>query len=379
MARRLVHIYDTTLRDGEQMPGVAFSLDQRLRIAKALDEAGIDEMEIGFAASGPEQRKDMKAIVDLGLRARLLSLARPVKGDIEATLASGVGGIIIFASPSPIHLKHKLQRSYEEVYERTRQEIRRAADTKLFVHFTIEDATRTPIERLQHMAKMAVENGAERLSLADTVGIATPEKMAEVSRAVLEVADVPLAVHCHDDFGLAVANCLAAVEAGASYVSTTVNGIGERSGNTQMERCVIALEKLYDFRTHIDLTKLPALSRMVEEYSGVPVPPNFPLVGANSFRHEAGIHVSALLRDPRCYEAFDPADIGRRRHLVIGKTSGRAAIRHLAGSRGQQLDDDACRRILDRIKTITESRENLDQGVLDELIEEEISSCPTHS
>ena len=379
MTRRLVRFYDTTLRDGEQMPGVAFSIDQRIRIARALDAAGIDEIEVGFAASGLEQQKDMARVAKLGLSARLLSLARPVAGDIDAALAARVDGLIMFCSISPLHLQHKLKRSYEEVCERTDEAIRRAARAGLFVQLSIEDSTRTPIERLRHLAQMAVAGGVYRIGLADTVGVATPEGMAEIVRAVRSVVDVEIAVHCHDDFGLAVANSLAAVAAGANTLSTTINGIGERSGNTPTEQCAVALEKLYDIRTHIDLKQLPALSRLVADCSGVPVPANSPLMGANSFRHESGIHVSAVLREPLCYEPFDPETIGRRRHLAVGKTNGRSALRHLAGSRGQLLDDATCRRLLDRIKTLSEDRVSLDQHMLHELIDEEARSCPNPS
>ena len=377
MSFRRVRFYDTTLRDGEQMPGVAFGVEHRIRIAQALDDAGMDEIEVGFAASGQEQQKDMARVAQLGLRARLLSLGRPLPGDIDAALAAGVDGLIMFCSVSPLHLQHKLRRSYEEVRERAESAIGRAKRAGLFVQLSIEDSTRTPIDRLQDLAQRAVAGGAERLGLADTVGVATPEGMKNMVGAVLDVVDVPVAVHCHDDFGLAVANSLAAVTAGASYLSTTVNGIGERSGNTPMEPCAVALEKLYGYKTNIDLRKLPALSRLVAECSGVPIPPNTPLMGANSFRHESGIHISAVLREPLCYEPFDPETIGRERRLAIGKTNGRAALRHLAGSRGELLDDDACRRLLQRIKQISEDRGPLDLHVLNQLIDEEIISCPS--
>lgn len=369
-SKRLIKFYDTTLRDGEQMPGVAFGLNKRIDIARALDEMGLDEIEIGFAASSPEQRQDMRAVVELGLRAHMLSLARPRKDDIDAAKEVGVDTVILFAAISPIHLEYKLRENYEQVSERAVEAVRYATSLGLRAQFSFEDATRTDVDRLVQLSRRAIDNGAFRISLADTVGVATPELMRGMVGEVVDAIDVPVAVHCHNDFGLAVANSLAAVEAGASVLSTTICGFGERSGNTATEECAVALELLYGHRTNLDLKRVYEVAQLVQECTNMPLSHHKAIVGKNSFRHEAGIHVAATLREPLCYEPYDPAIVGRSRELVLGKTSGRAALRHFAGDMADTLDDDLCCRILDRLKQLSEGGEPISSELLPQLIKE---------
>lgn len=365
-----VTFYDTLLRDGEQMPGIAFGREARLRIAHALDDLGLSEIEIGFAASGREQRDDMRAVVDAGLRAKLLSLARPMAGDIEAAREAGVDGVILFIGSSDIHLREKLRRTEEEVAEIVRREVARAKDAGFFVQMSFEDATRTDHERLGRFVALTEEAGADRIGLADTVGIGTPESMKAMVRSVREATSLPVAVHCHDDFGLAVANSLAAVEAGARVLSTTINGIGERSGNAATEVCATALNVLYGIETDVQLAKVTEVSRLVSELSGLAVTPACPVVGLNSFRHESGIHVAAILRDPATYEAYDPALVGARREIVLGKTTGRTAIRHLAGPAADRLTDADLEWIISEVKSLAESGLCGDANVLKGLVEQ---------
>ena len=233
---------------------------------------------------------------------------------------------------------------------------------------TAEDAVRSDLDRIQAFARVAAEAGADRIGLADTVGRATPAWMAALVRAVREVTDVPVSVHCHDDFGLAVANSLAAVEAGARAVSVTVNGIGERAGNASLEQCAVALELLHSIDTGLDLSQLCALSDLVAGYANMPVAPNTAIVGSNCFRHESGIHVAAISREPSCYEPFDPALVGAVRQLVLGKSSGRKAVRQLVGPAGQDLSDGAVRRILDELKVRSESGERLTEKVIEDMV-----------
>ena len=235
------------------MPGIAFGREARLRIAHALDDLGLSEIEVGFAASGREQRDDMRAVVDAGLRAKLFSLARPMAGDIEAAREAGVDGVILFIGSSEIHLREKLRRIEEEVAEIVRREVARAKDAGFFVQISFEDATRTDHARLGRLVALTEDAGADRIGLADTVGIGTPESMKAMVRSVREATSLPVSVHCHDDFGLAVANSLAAVEAGARVLSTTINGIGERSGNAATEVCATALNVLYGIETDVRL------------------------------------------------------------------------------------------------------------------------------
>lgn len=366
----LIRFYDTTLRDGEQMPEVAFSVQQRLQIARALDELGLDELEIGFAASGPEQRKDMAQVAALGLRARLLSLARPLKPDMDAAKECGVDTVIIFIATSPLHLKYKLRKTHEEVTAMAVEAIRYATSLGLRVQLSIEDATRSEIDQVIELSRRAVAAGVARVGLADTVGIATPVTMRRLVGAVVGAIDVPVSVHCHDDFGLAVANSLAAVEAGARVLSTTICGFGERSGNASTEECALALDRLYGYKTNIRYERIHQVCKLVSECAKVPIPPNKAIVGKNSFRHESGIHVAATLQEPLCYEPYDPAEVGRTREIVLGKTSGRAALRHVAGPIADTLNADALQWVLTRIKAIAEAGETVDSTRLTDLISE---------
>ncbi|WP_371483372.1 hypothetical protein [Kitasatospora sp. NBC_00315] len=366
---RTVRFYDSTLRDGAQAPGVAFNRDQQLRIALALDALGVDEIETGFAASGVEQRADMRAIAGLGLRAGLLSLARPLKADVDHAVEAGVGGVILVASVSDLHLAYKLRKDYAVVRAQALETVEYARSLGLFVQLSMEDATRTPLDRLLDLAVEGQAHGAMRIGLADTVGVATPAAMRKLVTGVREAVDLPISAHCHNDFGLAVANSLAAVEGGAQVLSTTQNGLGERCGNASTEECAAALELLHGVSTNLDLALLTSTSQLVAECSGVPIPPNKGVVGGNSFRHESGIHVAAMLQHPSCYEAYDPEIVGGRREYVLGKTSGRAALRHLAGSAGEQLDDDECRRLLDRVRLLNEAGTQVDPQTVRQLME----------
>jgi methanogen homocitrate synthase len=368
-APKRIRFYDSTLRDGAQAPGVGFNLDEQLRIATALDDMGMDEIETGFAASGPKQREDMRAIAALGLRAPLLSLARPLKADVDHAVEAGVGGVILVASVSDVHLTHKLRRDYTDVLAQALEAVEYARSLGLFVQLSAEDATRAPVERLLDLAKRAEDHGAMRIGLADTVGVATPSSMGRLVSTVRDGIGIPLSVHCHNDFGLAVANSLAAVEAGADVLSTTQNGLGERGGNAGTEECAAALELLYGAETGLRLDRLTAVSRLVSECSGVAIPPNKGVVGGNSFRHESGIHVAAMLRHPSCYEAYEPALVGGRREYVLGKTSGRTALRHLVGLAGDELDDDQCRQVLDEIKRLSEEKGHVDAEALQTIVE----------
>ena len=367
---RLIEFYDTTLRDGEQMPEVAFSREERIKIAKGLDKLGIDEIEVGFSAAGAKQREDMQAVVNQNLNACLTTLARPVKQDIDQAKEIGVDGVTLFAPVSPLHLEHKLRQSYEQVCETAVDAVKYARSLGLRAQFTFEDSTRTDLDRLVEMSNKLADAGAYRIGMADTVGIGTPKSMERmVERLVAEVR-APIAVHCHNDFGLAVANSLAAVEAGASLLSNTMCGIGERSGNTAAEECAAALEILYGFRTNLNLEYLYEVASLVHACARVPMSKHKAIVGENSFRHESGIHVAAILREPLCYEPYDPALVGHARQIVLGKTSGKTAIRHFAGEMADKWDNQVYAFILDRMKELTEGGEQINFEFLSKIIEE---------
>lgn len=370
---RTIRIYDTTLRDGEQMPGVAFSLERRLAIAGALDALGIPEIECGFAASSRAHAADMAAVAGLGLKAMLLSLARPIAADIDAAALAGMDGVILVTSVSDEHLKHKLRMSLPDVETQVLAGIAHARERGLFVQVSFEDATRTPRDRLKVLATRFQARGAMRVGLADTVGVATPDSIAALVASLVGELDVPLAAHCHDDFGMAVANSLAAVQAGATALSATINGLGERAGNASTEECIMALEVLTRMPTGCRLERLVDTCRLVAEASGVPIPANKAVAGRNAFRHESGIHVAAIIARPSCYEPYSPELVGAEREVVLGKTSGRAALRHLAGDLADHLDSELCQSILASVKQRTESGQEVGTEQLRSLILDRIS------
>ncbi|CCH70998.1 2-isopropylmalate synthase 1 [Phycicoccus elongatus Lp2] len=343
------------------MPGVAFTRQQQHEIAHALDELGVDEIELGFPASGEAQCADISSIVDSGLNARTLALARPIRRDLDNAALCGVDGVIIVSAFSDIHLRDKLGTDFDTALRASAEAALYARERGLFVQVSFEDATRTPPDRVAGAARALAASGAQRIGLADTVGMAKPEQFSALVARVIGDAGIAVAVHCHDDFGLAVANTLAAVESGATAISTTINGLGERSGNAATEECVAALEILYKHPTSVRLDRLTEVCRLVAAHSGVPIPANKGVVGGNSFRHESGIHVAAMLRNTGCYEPYPPALVGGTREYVLGKTSGRAAIRHVAALYDIQLDDEQCLTLLRRLQELSETGEPLDE------------------
>jgi isopropylmalate/homocitrate/citramalate synthase len=366
---RRIFVSDTTLRDGEQMAGVAFASDKRLAIAHALDELGVDEIEIGFAASSLEHQRDMARVVESGLRARSRSLARPLNRDIDAAVAVGVQAVALFCAFSDLHLRHKLRIDLDTATMQMCRALARAKDKGLNVYAVMEDATNTPDERIGSVLQQMARAGADQVGLADTVGIGTPALMIRQVGIAKESTGLPVSVHCHDDFGLAVANTLAGVEGGADIISTTVTGIGERAGNASTECCIAALAVLYGYKTNADLTKLRWAAHVVSEYSRIGIRPNTPIIGANAFQHESGIHVSAMLRDARCYEPCDPAIFGARRQYVLGKTSGRACVRHFAAAESIELADAECDAILRQVRALCDEGLEISQMDLSRFIQ----------
>ncbi|GCC10461.1 2-isopropylmalate synthase [archaeon] len=323
-------IFDTTLRDGEQTPGVSFSPEMKLKIACELSALGIKEIEGGFPVVSQGEFKAVRMISNEGLPARIFALSRAIVSDVELAVDAGVDGISLFTSISPVHLKYKMRYTKEEVVKNALEALEFAKDHNLFVSFSSEDATRTPLGELFTLYKMAEERGADRVHISDTVGVATPQAyqhMVEFFRRVMK-KDTQIGVHTHNDFGLATANALAGVAAGADMVSVTVNGIGERSGNASLQEVALALEVLYGTESIVDKSRILLLSRLVEEYSGIRIPENKPIIGKNAFRHESGVHVDAVLKNPLTYEPFLPEVIGQKREIVIGKHSGKHAVKN---------------------------------------------------
>jgi methanogen homocitrate synthase len=366
-----IYIYDTTLRDGEQTPGVCFTKEQKLEIARKLDELGIKQIEAGFPIVSEKEAECVKAIANEGLNAEILALSRVLKEDIDRALDCDVDGIITFIATSPLHLKYKLKKSLEEVEEMGMKAIEYAKDHGLFVAFSAEDATRTPIEDLIRIHKNAEEHGADRVHIADTTGCATPQSMEFICNELNKnLKKAHIGVHCHNDFGFAVINSIYGLIGGAKAVSTTVNGIGERAGNASLEELIMALITLYDVKLDLNLEVLTELSKMVEEYSGVKLPKNKPIVGEMVFYHESGIHVDAVIENPLTYEPFLPEVIGQKRKIVLGKHSGCRAIAYKLKEMGIEVSKEELCEIVKRVKETREKGIFIDDEVFKKIVEE---------
>ncbi|HTT46063.1 MAG TPA: homoaconitate hydratase [Thermoplasmata archaeon] len=352
-----IEVWDETLRDGEQMPGVHFSPNEKLRIAEELSDVGVGVINAGIPVVSDEEARAVRDVASAGLRAHILAAARTVPSDVDAVIKSGATHIAIFVAASHVHLKFKLKMSQAEVHAAAIKTVRQAKDAGLHVAFVTEDTVRAPFDFVERLYKDVQEAGADRLVVADTVGIMTPLTfrwyLTEFQR---RVRPKDLSVHCHDDFGLATANTLTAIECGARAPHVCVNGIGERAGNAALEEVVLGLETLYGIRTGIKTEKLHELSRLVEELSGVPVAANKALVGYNAFSHEAGIHTHGVLAHTLTYEPLQPATVGRQRRMILGKHTGKAALAEKLKERGISAPDPLLLELLRRVKSETESQ-----------------------
>ncbi|MEM1689662.1 MAG: 2-isopropylmalate synthase [Candidatus Hadarchaeales archaeon] len=321
-----VLILDTTLRDGEQTPGVALTPEEKIKIARALDDLGVDIIEAGSVATSEGERKAIKEISKLGLSAEICTFTRAMKEDIDAAIAADVDSIHLVVPASDIHLKLRLEKSRQEIKKMAAQAMDYAIKHGLKVEFSLEDATRADENFVRELVALGLEHRVHRICLCDTVGILTPARAREFYSKFAKIVNVPLAAHCHNDFGMATANTISAVEGGATEVHVTINGLGERGGNAALEEVVSALVYLQKYKLRIKMKKLYSVSKLVESLTGIPLSPTKPLVGENAFAHEAGIHVHGVLRSPKTYEPLAPEDIGQRRRIVFGKHIGRHAI-----------------------------------------------------
>ncbi len=354
-------IWDETLRDGEQMPGVHFTPEEKFEIAELLSDMGVGVINAGIPVVSEDEARAVHRIAHAGFRAKILAAARTVPADVDAVIRSGVSQIAIFVAASQVHLKYKLRMTQDEVLAASLKTVKQAKDAGLFVAFVTEDTVRAPFEFVERLYREVQDAGADRLVVADTVGIMTPLTFRwylEEFRRRVHPKD--LSVHCHNDFGLATANTLTAVECGARAPHVCVNGLGERAGNASLEEVVLCLEALYGVSTGIQTGRIHELSRLVEHLSGVPVAVNKALVGYNAFSHEAGIHTHGILQHTLTYEPLQPEVVGRRRQMILGKHTGKAALAEKLKERGLTASDPLLLELLRRVKQETETRSKAD-------------------
>jgi len=364
-----VRIFDTTLRDGEQAPGIDLTVEQKVKIARKLAELGVDVIEAGFpAASEGEFIATKKILEEVGDQVEVIGLSRANKQDIDKTIDTGISSIHVFIATSDIHLKYKLKMTREQVLDKIYESVRYAKDHGLIVEYSPEDATRTDKDFLLKAVSTAIEAGADRINIPDTVGVMHPFKFHDLIKDVVSVTkDKIVSVHCHNDFGLATANSIAGVMAGARQVHVTVNGIGERAGNASLEEVVMALKKLLGYEVNIKTYKLYETSRLVSELTGVPVPYFKAIVGENAFGHEAGIHVHGVIENPLTYEPISPEEVGNFRRLALGKHSGIHGLKKLLEEQGIYLNDQELREVLNEIKKLAENGEKVNVDVAKEI------------
>ncbi|MDH4122726.1 MAG: homoaconitate hydratase [Thermoplasmata archaeon] len=351
---RDVTVYDSTLREGEQMVGVRFTPEQKKIIASMLIEAGVPQIEAGFAAISDEERKAIKSIKSLGGGTDILSLSRAKKEDIDAAVSCDVDMVLIFIATSDLHMQKKLHMTENQVLDSISSSVEYAKSQGVKVGFSTEDTTRSRRDLLFKAYRSAADCGADRLGITDTVGCAGPGSIKELVTFLREISKLPVSVHLHNDFGLALANALTAVDSGARAVATTVCGFGERAGNVPLEQFVMAMKHLRGQDLGIRTEHLTPIARKVSEFSGVCISPIQPWVGENVFAHESGIHVAAVLTDPETYEYISPDEIGNSRRLVMGKHTGRAFISSRLKERGISASQEKLDAILKKVKNLGE-------------------------
>jgi len=349
-----VQIFDTTLRDGEQTPGVGFSVQDKVKLAQKLAALNVDVIEAGFPINSEEEKEAVRRIAD-EVSSTVCGLARVVEVDVKTCIDCGVGMVHVFAPTSPVQMKHAVHAAPEQIVERTKKAIKMVKDAGLICMFSPMDATRTDEEFLIEICSVAHEAGADWLNLPDTVGVGTPDSIKKMVQSVRNAVPTAISIHCHNDFGLGVANSLAAVEAGATMVQVTVNGIGERAGNASLEQTVMGLHCLYnEFEVRTNTEHLYDVSRFVERLTSIPTPPPQPIVGANAFAHESGIHAAGVLEESSTFEpgVMTPEMVGHKRRLVIGKHTGTHSVEIALHEAGLNPTKDELKEIVRRVKSL---------------------------
>ena len=383
-ASRPIVIFDTTLRDGEQSPGASMNLQEKMEIAEALVELGVDVIEAGFPIASPGDFEAVRRIAQHVRGSVICGLARCRDEDIdrawEAVQDAEQARIHVFLATSAIHREYKLKMTKEDIISAAVEGVKRAKGYCSNVEFSPEDASRTEIDFLCQVVEAAIEAGATTVNIPDTVGYATPAHMGNVIRVlksrVPNIEKAVISVHCHNDLGMAVANSLAAVEAGAGQVECTINGIGERAGNCSLEEIVMALRTRHDYyhaQTRVVTQRIVPTSRLVAGITGIQVQRNKAIVGQNAFAHEAGIHQDGMLKEPRTYEIMRPEDVGlTKSDLVLGKHSGRAALADRAKAMGYRLSTEQLKQVFEQFKVLADKKKEIYDADLAALIEHQI-------
>ena len=350
-----IYIFDTTLRDGEQTPGVALTVDEKMQIAQKLNNLGVDKIEVGFPASSKGEIESAKRINSLSLDSTLVGLARSLERDIDAVIESDLDYVHTFIGTSPLHRDYKLKMSKQVILETAVNAVEYAKDHGLTVEFSAEDATRTERDFLFEIFNSVVDAGADFLDVPDTVGVLTPVFTRELITDIRNNFSAPISVHFHNDFGLATANSLTAIECGANQAHVTVNGLGERTGNCSLEELVITLKVAYGIDLGLDTTRLYSLSHLVGRFTGVKMPVNKPIVGDNAFAHESGIHVHGILNNANTYEPMSPELVGHSRRIVLGKHTGANALKSKLKEYHIDLNEDQFCKVFEEIKSLGDS------------------------
>jgi 2-isopropylmalate synthase len=391
MESNIVKIFDTTLRDGEQSPGATMTAAEKMEVARALARMGVDVIEAGFPAASPD---DLEAVRRIALEIGnsedgspvpvICGLARTIQGDIdkawEAVKGAAHPRIHTFIATSDIHMKYKLKMDREEVLDQIARMVAHARELCEDVEFSPEDAGRSDPEFLYQALAVAIEAGATTLNIPDTVGYTMPDEFGKLIAGIIAntkgIEKCVVSVHCHNDLGLATANTLAGIRAGARQAEVTINGIGERAGNTALEEVVMALHarrQVMDLTTNIDTTQLTRLSKLVSNYTGMSVQPNKAIVGANAFAHEAGIHQDGVLKNTLTYEIMKPETVGlSASKLVLGKHSGRHALKERLVSLGYTLDEESLNKLFQRFKVLADKKKTITDADIEALISDEI-------
>jgi homocitrate synthase NifV len=345
-----LNVCDTTLRDGEQTAGIVFSNLEKYKIAQMLDRAGVQQIEAGIPTMGTDEKMAVRHIAHMGLNASILGWNRADINDINTSIDCGVDSVAISMSASDIHIDHKLKKDRQWVLDKIYEAVSYAKDHGFYISCNGEDSTRADIDFLIEFVKTAKEAGADRFRYCDTIGREQPFSTYERIRRIISETGMDVEMHMHDDFGMATANCIAGIHAGARFASTTVMGIGERSGNSPLEEVVMSSKHLFGIDSGIDTKQLRDLSIFVSKASGRPIEVAKPFLGSNCFAHEAGIHADGIIKDAINYEPYDPEEVGLERKLVIGKHSGRNTLITVLAEMGVNIDKDMASALLDMVR-----------------------------